>query len=168
MRLVLILALFVAILGLGGAGFLIVKNQSLNEQLNYAGKQNSTLTQELSTYKNTDLGKEIEILKLKLASSQIEAAGLKTKVTTFETNVPKAINYLGVIDEIRRTYFGGSSPWDLEPIEAAVTAATDKKLSQLWAEVKKSTDPQKGSYSPSDVGALASYLVTKINELLKI
>lgn len=168
MKLVLILASSVAILALGGNGFFLVKNQSLNQQLNEAGAKNSTLAQELSNYKNTDLGKEIEILKLKLASSQTEATALKTKVTTYETNTPKAISYLGVIDEIRRTYFGGSSPWDLEPIETKVAAVADKKLSQLWVEVKKSTDPQKGSYSPNDVDALTLYIVTKISELLRI
>ncbi len=168
MKLVLILVLGVAILALGGGSFFLIKNQSLNKELNSAGERNSTLTQELATYKNTDQGKEIEILKLKLAASEKEARELKTKVTTYETNVPKAISYLGVIEELRKTYFGGNSPWDLSPIAAKVTAVAEKKLSQLWAEVEKTTDPQRGSYSPNEVGALTSYIVTRISELLRL
>ena len=168
MKYVLVLALSVAFLALGGDGYFIVKNQSLNQQLDSAVERNSMLTQELTTFQKTDLGKEIEILKLKLASLEKEAAGLKTKVTTYEANAPKATLYLRVIEEIRLTYFGGNSPWDLAPIKARVDAVADKKLSQLWVEAERTTDPKRGSYSPNEVGALTSYIVTRINEMLKI
>lgn len=89
-------------------------------------------------------------------------------LAALRATVAKAKQYLAVLSAVWNVYgTGGPLPWDVRPINAAVSAAKDPALTVQWETVRRFTDARRGSHSSADTTQLFSWLIQKIPGLLK-
>lgn len=190
MKWVMVITSVVAVLGFVAAGFLFQQGQSIEPSLASTKADNANLEsaladirvknteldKERSFYKNTELAKEIELLRLKLddkekelTASQKETSDLRDRNTSIAANIKKANAYLNVIDAINKVYLGKPPPptWDLGDIDAKVSVANDVELTSYWKAVRDSTDTVPGDWSPEKVGKVMARAISKIYSLLR-
>ena len=162
MRPALIILAVIAVLGLGSAGFLYVKTQSLtaengNLQKEISGLQDEKikLETELAILKNTDLAKENQRLEAALQSTEYalasekrdhgnaknQLAAAEAKIKTLETTFKKAKLYAAVLKAFDDWQYNDTSGLhildrDTRTVDNAISSLGDSEISDLWGEVK--------------------------------
>ena len=187
MKIPLTIFIVVAILGLGGTVFLFTQRQSLTaENTTLQGKlgdvektvaglkdEKIKIEKELAVLKSTDLGKEVELLQLKLknaerdlATAEKDTTGLKNKVNNLEANLGKITPYLDVTSAIEQSLSAPFTASSLANIDTKVSALHDSQITSLWLKGKGTVDTWRQSWMPSDVFPVIFLINFRIRNLL--
>lgn len=145
--------------------------------------QNQKLSAELAVFKNTDLAKEAENLRLNLKSVEDTLALEKSyhedtknklatadgKIKTLEITIKQTKPYIGVLkafDNWQRPSNFHILDRDTSQIDSAISILGDRDVSDLWQEVKAnfSSAKQTGDFRDNDVPVLVT---SKLVKLLK-
>lgn len=187
MKPVVIIFIITTLIGLGGAGFLFSKKQTLvsekmalEQNLASLKDEKAKTNTELAVLKSTDLAKEVELLQFKLKTAQKDLALAEIKIDTLgkdfskeqkrvkiaEANLGKIKPYLDVVDDVQDTYFKYiATESALDRIEAKIKALGDQEIFELWAETRRQTTPN--SSNPSATSAVIARAISLIRNLLK-
>ena len=187
MKTLLATFILIAILGLGGAVFFFTQRQSLttentamqgkleNAEKTVAGLKDEKIKveTELAVLKSTDLGKEVELLQLKLknaerdlATAEKDTTSLKNKVNNLETNLNKITPYLDAVSAIEQAL---SAPWSassLANIDTKISTLRDSQITSLWLKGKETIDLAKQSWGPTYVFNAIFLISSRIRNLL--
>ena len=187
MKTLLAAFILIAVLGLGGAVFfftqrqsLTVENTALQGKLESAEKtvaglkdEKTKVETELAVLKSTDLGKEVELLQLKLknaerdfAAAEKDTTGLKNEVNNLEANLGKITPYLDVTSAIEQSLSAPFTASSLANIDTKVSALQDSQITSLWLKGKGTVDIWRQSWMPSDVFPVIFLINAKIRDLL--
>lgn len=167
------------------AGYLFMNAQSLTSenrtltnqqtllQTQVAGlkDEKAQLEKELIFYKNTDLAKELEIVNLKLKTTEEDLASTKATLTKLQTgvsNVPKMTS----IASMMMSTFGKQPPncfsaSDKTSINQELTALGDREWTSKWEDFINDTDAKNCSMSPDKLEQAVNYGLGKITEAVK-
>lgn len=147
------------------------QNQALELQtsLNQAEK-------DLIYYKNSDLGKEVELLNLKLkdaqedlAASQTEATAAEGRVKSLEASLAKIPAYLSAIDALEDlTANEGPTAAKMSVVDARINALADQTVSSRWygGSGRSSVDVERRSWG-TGIYETEKVLTARIRELIK-
>lgn len=140
--------------------------------------EKSVLETELAIFKNTDLGKEVQILQLKLDAKEKERVEAEKNFTTTETALTTLRNSLKLIPNITRALSLMSSTFGKQPPDCFSTAdraAINRELSivgdatwqEKWARFIADTDSKNCSMSPQQFFTTVDYGLEKIISLVR-
>lgn len=174
---IVIILVVVALLGLAGAGFLLTKNQSLQNRLESLGKEKAKIETELAVLENSNLAKENEnlqfqlgIAKKDLAISQKELTDQKAKIGSLDEKLTKIRPYVEAIDVIQKVFFTNFAL----PSTSEITSRVDPKIKVLdnpellenWLGAKALMNSPQGSWSGGPIGVVVTGLINRILDLL--
>ncbi|MDO8600365.1 MAG: hypothetical protein Q7R73_01945 [bacterium] len=180
-----ILYIGIAAAGILGSIFFLVQSRNAEQELakaeeSYAVLQDekSALETEFAIFKNTDLGKEVEILQLKLDAKEKERADIQKNLTMTNTTLATLRNNLKLIPNITRALSLMSGTFGKQPPEcfnAADRTAIDRELSivgdaawqEKWSRFIADTDSKNCSMSPQQFFTAVDYGFEKIASLVR-
>lgn len=168
-------------MGLIAAGIFFAQNSSLKKEaktlqseLTKTQKSLTEAEKKLIYYQNTDLAKEVEILKLKLATAEKDLAAsvdqvssLQKRVDTLEANSDKIQLHLEAINAINEMFFGsGPSEKGVAQIDVKIAALKDSEITNLWQQAKAGIDTEKRSWGGDSIGRTLDKITSRVSDLL--
>jgi len=152
-----ILAAILAVLGIAGAAVFGTKYQSsqaesktLEDNVSSLQEEKTQLEKDLIFYKNTDLAKDNELLRVKLENAEEDLTAARSRVTVLETNLNKIEPYTDVISAIERFLSAPFTKNGLADIETKVSALGDAEVSNRWATARATVDFANNGWGPHD------------------
>lgn len=169
---IFIVVFMVFLISLGVNGFLFSKNQSLISTNKDLEKEKARVDTELAVLKNTDLAKEVELLKTKLniaekdlAQKEQDLTSANNRLKTIETNRGKIKSDLDAIEAVSSNYWHYTLTEPiLDNIEAKIKTLGDSETLSLWIVARKQTTPN--SANPSAVWDVVSRILANVRSLL--
>lgn len=171
------LLIIIAVLAIGGAGFLFFKNQSLQNQFTEFKTRSETeqaqlksektkVETELAVLKATDLAKEAELLRLKLANTEKDLGTATKRITELETNQKKAKPYADATSAIDQFFSAPMTAGNLANIDAKISALGDNQVTVQWQKARAGINIQENSWSVSELVDTLFLVNSKIRNLL--
>lgn len=147
------------------------QNTFLQTQVSSLKDEKAQLEKDLIYYKNTDLAKEVEILSLKLKTSEEDLATTKVALDKLKTGV-SSIPRITTVLSMMMTTFGKQSPncysaSDKANIQQELTAIGDSALNNLWSDFINDTISANCSFSPNLLEKAINYGLTKISDAVE-
>lgn len=179
MKIVLSAVVVIAVLGLGGAGFLYMKNQSLvneNGDLQSKLKARDTdivnlkdgiagIEQELTVWNATDLDKEAELLRLKLKNAEIALVAEEKKAAKLKTNLGKTKPYADALAAVDHFFSGPMTNTNLNTIDVKIEALHDNLITAEWLQAKADINVSQNSWGTRGVVHTLFLIVLRIRGL---
>lgn len=172
----LILALVFGLVTIGGLTFFYFSLRSeldaTKKSLEQVKEEKAKVDTELAVLKNTDLAKEVEILKIKLNISQRDLAqkgqdlaSANNRLKTIEANRGKITSQLDAIEAVSSNYWKYTlTDPILDNIESKIKALGDSEILSLWTVARNQTTPN--SANPSAVWDVVSRILANVRNLL--
>ncbi|MDO8663944.1 MAG: hypothetical protein Q7K44_00090 [Candidatus Liptonbacteria bacterium] len=150
----------------------------INQELLQRKDEKSALETELAIFKNTDLGKEVEILQLKLDAKEKERAEIQKNFTMTSMTLTTLRDNLKRIPNITRALSLMSGTFGKQPpvcFNATDRASIDRELSivgdvawqEKWSRFIADTDSKNCSMSPQQFFTAVDYGFEKIASLVR-
>lgn len=174
----LILIAIIGVLIVGGLIFYIFRQNSQLEAVKKAqaalNEEKVQLEKDLIFYKNTDLAKEVEILKLKLdtkekelADSKGQVSNLQAKVVRLETNAPKIKTRVEIIAAIEKMFIGsGPTAAGVSSVDTKVASLGDSALSDAWEKAKSQINLNARSWEPQPINDVVDLITSQVRDFL--
>lgn len=177
----------VAVLALGGAGYFYIQNTSsqnaitkINQELLQRKDEKSALETELVVLKSSDLGKEVEILQLKLQTAERDFAakekeliavtqeklGLASQLQTARANSVKIRARLDAIDAIDRMVGAGPNAGSVAAADSKISVIQETGITEAWAIAKRDIDFVKMSWNGNTIADAVIVITRSIRNLL--
>lgn len=153
----IIIAVLVFAIGLGGTAFLYTKHQSLlaeksdlqstladkDVSINNLENENAKSAQELAALKATDLAKEVELLRTKLRNTEESLAKVRGEVVPLEATMTKIGLYADVVAAIDQNLVPPPPTpvnSNLNNIDVKIEALNDNQIIDQWVQTKSAID----------------------------
>lgn len=175
----IITVILLAVLGLGGAGFLYVKNQSLTKNIGELQSklkareteianlkdEKAGIEQELAVWKATDLDKEAELLRLKLKNAESALAAEEKKAAKLKANLQKTKPYADAIAAVDNFFGRPMTNANLNNINVKIEALHDNLITAEWLQAKEDINVSQNSWGTRGVVHTLFLIVSKIRGL---
>lgn len=176
---IMIIVIVIAVLGLGGMGFLYVKKQSLvNENADLQNKieareteivnlknKKAGVEQELAIWKATDLDKEAELLRLKLDNAEKDLSAAEKRSAKLATNLSKMKQYADALAAVDNFFGRPMTNDNLNNIDLKIGALNDGLITAEWTQARAGIDVSQNSWSTREVVHTLFLIVSKIRGL---
>ena len=176
--LLLIVLVVISLLGIVSSAALFMNFKSEKARVNDTEAsleslrgENNELEKELIFYKNTDLGKELEIVNLKLDQSEAAQTKAEDSLNSLRVKVDKIPSYANIISLMTET--AGKQPpecysvADKQKIAGELQKLGDENWEGLWSQFIDNTVSSNCSNSPDLLFKAVDYGLTKIIENTK-
>ena len=173
----------IAVVLLIATGYLFMNAQSLSRENKTLTSQNSLVQTQVSSlkdekvqlekdlilYKNTDLAKEVEILNLKLKTSQEDLATAKDTLSKLKTGVSSVPKMTSISSKMMATFGKGPpncfSASDKATINQELAAFGDSEWISKWEDFINDANSASCSMSPDKLEQAVNYGLSKISEI---
>jgi len=174
-----IILIIVAILGLGGTGFLYMERQSLvvengdlqgeikgsEKEITDLKDEKTKIETELAVLKTIDLEKEAELLRFKIKNAESDLAAAEKKSIKLETNLSKTKPYADALDAIDHFFSGPMTEANLKNIDVKISALGDSQITAQWKEAKADIDVSRGSWGVNGISHTFFLIISEIRGL---
>ena len=175
------------ILALGAGGYFVWHNQVLSTQLSKATEQVAELKEakskvetELAVLESSDLGKEVELLQLKLKTAERDftakekelAIALQEKTNLVnQLQAARAISAqirarLDAIDATERMVGSGPNAGSVAAVDQRIAAVKDIGVTEAWTIAKRDIDFARMSWNGNTIADAVMALTQSIRNLL--
>ncbi|KKT82381.1 MAG: hypothetical protein UW79_C0007G0003 [Candidatus Yanofskybacteria bacterium GW2011_GWA2_44_9] len=169
-----------AVGGIAVAGYFYVQNSKLGVEASQLKNEVLQLKEEISQLedekteaetalailKATDLAKEAELLRLKLANIEKELNSSNQMVSELSTNMSKIRPYTDATTTIERFFNAPFTQKGLADIDTKISVLQDMEVSNRWMNARGTVDFANNGWGPHDFFQVVFLLNSRIKSLL--